>query len=728
MSSQAVLQVVILRDGLPVATEIFAPGAYVLGSGARADLRLDDARVGGAHATLYFQNGRVAIRDSGMPAGVLVNGKRVTAAELKSSDEVVCGPFTLRTRVLSQRPEDARIDTPPEVAALLADEVDEELSFEPFAPAPSEMTVRMAIPPELLRESGKAQAKPVSRPAAPAPRAPARAAPAAAPRPETTRNAFVPQLRAAVESRLPAADARLAPDEWTALSRASAAAGKAPAPRAPRPRPPVGSAPDLDGLFEPDPESRSQRVSLQLEASPDEEATPWPAPARPTHAPSVGPGRRGKPHLYCELYWGGVRREVRRFAPHRKKPVLAAQDESAPFPLWGFKLPEEPFTLAETLKKGSYRLHVPAGASVERAGLGGRYVPVPQGELEGKGRESYLTLANGTSARLTQGELSLVAYVAPLPRRSWANPLAGAPWLVIAMLVLSAGGFGAFLRHLPPRLEQTEAQKASPVPAIALRLMKQEPQKKEKAKKKLEAIKAQAKKAKDKKAASEKKVAEVVKAPPRESKPAPSRALQALAKLSAGPASHDVLSAADKLGTGGSRSAKNTNSKLAGLLGNAPVAGAGLGTLGLGRGGGGTHGGELLRGKGGNGIGALGLGAVGRGKVGGTVSRASARSISSQGNIDREGVARVVNGHLNEVHACYERALLREPGLAGKVVLEWVVGTNGKVAAVKTKSSTLRNNSVEACILGKLKTWTFPPARGGKVIITYPFLFNSVGF
>jgi hypothetical protein len=52
----------------------------------------------------------------------------------------------------------------------------------------------------------------------------------------------------------------------------------------------------------------------------------------------------------------------------------------------------------------------------------------------------------------------------------------------------------------------------------------------------------------------------------------------------------------------------------------------------------------------------------------------------------------------------------------------------GKVTSVRTKSSTLRSSAVEGCIMNALKKWQFPKPRGGSVIITYPFLFNSVGF
>jgi len=119
LSSQpAVLQVVILRDGLLVGTEVFVPGSYTLGSAADADLRLDDAAVDAAHAVLYFQNGKAAVQDSGSTGGLYVNGHQVTACEIRAVDEVVVGPFVLKARVLGNKPA-AKATPPPELSALL---------------------------------------------------------------------------------------------------------------------------------------------------------------------------------------------------------------------------------------------------------------------------------------------------------------------------------------------------------------------------------------------------------------------------------------------------------------------------------------------------------------------------------------------------------------------------------------------------------------------------------
>ncbi|MGA9523505.1 MAG: AgmX/PglI C-terminal domain-containing protein, partial [Myxococcaceae bacterium] len=442
--------------------------------------------------------------------------------------------------------------------------------------------------------------------------------------------------------------------------------------------------------------------------------------------PKLGPGGKGKPRLYLELYWGNIRKEARSFGPIApKKPVTAAASDKAQLPLYGFSLPEEEFILAES-EGDAFKLFLPPGATVETQGS-----RAPQAD----GNRRFLTLTKGSSAVLSEGEMSLVAYVAPPPEKFFVNPLKGMPWLALSTFVLLVSGFVSLLVFMPKPSEMPDFQ-ASNLPPVAVKLIAPEPKKKEEAKKKVEAIKEKAKKAVPKKEAPKVAKKEEPTPPPAKPEKAPppeTKALKALAKLSAaGPATNDVLAAIDKMGNGpGSKNAKN-NFKLSGLVGKDPIANAGLGTFGLGGGGKGgraTKGLEMLNGRGSGGIGALGASGFGRGgKVGGTVARASARRIAVQGTIDREAVAKTVNSHLQEVRACYERALLKEPGLAGKVVLEWNISTGGTVVSARTKSSTLRNGEVEGCILRSLKTWKFPPAKGGVVIVSYPFLFNSVGY
>ncbi|WP_224370243.1 AgmX/PglI C-terminal domain-containing protein [Hyalangium versicolor] len=786
MSAQpSVLQVVILRDGLLVGTEVFVPGTYAVGSDPSSDLRLDDPSIDPRHALLYFQNGRSAIQDAGSNGGVYVNGHRVTACEIRSVDEVLCGPFVLKTRVLSQKPAE-KPPPSPEMAALLGGASAPIAQHPPAAVHPLRPGQQATMPARASLSSLPAVQEPAPG-EVPIATVATGYAPQSAPRGPAPQAAVVPIAQPVPQRGPPVAASRGGPAVAHAQPPMPAVVPVQPAPAVPvpantvpsarrratqdvipaaEPSPGIHLADDLFNDLLPTPEpSPEDEAPLELDLpkqpqAPAARAAPAPRvaqapvarpapqlahsaagevpdPPRPTNAPKLGPGK-GAAQLYLELYWGGIRRDARRYSGG-KEPFKASTDEKTGMPLWGFSVPEEGFTLAESLN-GAYRLYVPPGSTVEKANSGARYQAVQANALEADGTRRFITLRDGTAARVSQGHMSLVAYAAPKPDKVWVNPLSGLPWLALVCLFLFGGAFGAFVVLKPQMPESPDFQQKN-LPPVALRLLAPEPKKKEEAKKKLEAIKEKAPKPEKKveKVAEKPTPKPVEKTPPPKEKevappPPESKALKALAKLSAaGPATNDVLAAVDKLGSGpGSKNVKTSNYKLSGLIGKAPIANAGLGTFGLGgggKGGGATLGAELLRGKGGGGIGALGAGGVGKGQVGGTVTRATSRSVATtQGTIDREAVAKVINSHLQEVYACYERALLKDTGLAGKVVLEWTIGGSGSVVAAKTKSSTLRNGTVEACILSNLKKWNFPAPKGGVVIISYPFIFNSVGY
>jgi hypothetical protein len=130
--------------------------------------------------------------------------------------------------------------------------------------------------------------------------------------------------------------------------------------------------------------------------------------------------------------------------------------------------------------------------------------------------------------------------------------------------------------------------------------------------------------------------------------------------------------------------------------------------------------------------GVMALGRTGIGKVGGTVERPTSSSVGLRGppsSIDKDALAKVINAHLNEVSACYERSLIKRGDTGGgKLTVEWTVTTSGDVAAAKVKSSTLKDGGVAACVLSALKGWRFPAAKGGSVVVSYPFIFHTTGF
>lgn len=154
----------------------------------------------------------------------------------------------------------------------------------------------------------------------------------------------------------------------------------------------------------------------------------------------------------------------------------------------------------------------------------------------------------------------------------------------------------------------------------------------------------------------------------------------------------------------------------------------GLGGKGYGMGGGGS-----AYGVGGLGVKGIGYGASGYGTGGGRfaakvqsdpVAVAGSDAVVL-GSIDRSYIDQVVKRHLNQIRYCYEKELQKDPTLAGKVVIKFVIAADGTVAAASVKESTLGNEVVEQCVAGRFLRMQFPVPAGGSstVVVSYPFQF-----
>lgn len=96
------------------------------------------------------------------------------------------------------------------------------------------------------------------------------------------------------------------------------------------------------------------------------------------------------------------------------------------------------------------------------------------------------------------------------------------------------------------------------------------------------------------------------------------------------------------------------------------------------------------------------------------------------GGLTAEQIARVVKQNLGAIRYCYERQLVANPNLYGKIKVEFVIGPTGRVMTQKVKNTTMNNSLVEGCILRKLRAWKFPQPTGGtEVAVSYPFYFKA---
>ena len=128
------------------------------------------------------------------------------------------------------------------------------------------------------------------------------------------------------------------------------------------------------------------------------------------------------------------------------------------------------------------------------------------------------------------------------------------------------------------------------------------------------------------------------------------------------------------------------------------------------------------------GVAALQKGSVGQKQVKGMVQASLNKAVRIRGGMSREAVKRVIQQHLDEITYCYETALIANPSIKGKITMEWKIRMSGAVGEVRIKSSTVKSPEIYSCIKSAIKTWRFPKPVGNEVVVSYPFIFDIVGF
>ncbi len=97
------------------------------------------------------------------------------------------------------------------------------------------------------------------------------------------------------------------------------------------------------------------------------------------------------------------------------------------------------------------------------------------------------------------------------------------------------------------------------------------------------------------------------------------------------------------------------------------------------------------------------------------------------GALDPAAVAEVVRTRKRMVQDCYEQELKRNPGLSGKIEIEFTIGVNGQVEEAFVSKNQMGSDAVGACIVGRIRKWRFPKPDGGSVTVNFPFIFTSSG-
>ena len=83
-----------------------------------------------------------------------------------------------------------------------------------------------------------------------------------------------------------------------------------------------------------------------------------------------------------------------------------------------------------------------------------------------------------------------------------------------------------------------------------------------------------------------------------------------------------------------------------------------------------------------------------------------------------------MNRNKGSFRFCYQRELQSNPDLAGRVVLRFTIGTDGRPKGASIASSALGNKAAHACLLKTVQRMTFKPPKGGVCPVRWPFTFK----
>jgi TonB family protein len=59
--------------------------------------------------------------------------------------------------------------------------------------------------------------------------------------------------------------------------------------------------------------------------------------------------------------------------------------------------------------------------------------------------------------------------------------------------------------------------------------------------------------------------------------------------------------------------------------------------------------------------------------------------------------------------------------------VSFTIDPTGAVSEADIAQSTLNDNSVEQCVLSRIRRWAFPQPKGGVCVINYPWVLQPAG-
>ncbi len=100
-------------------------------------------------------------------------------------------------------------------------------------------------------------------------------------------------------------------------------------------------------------------------------------------------------------------------------------------------------------------------------------------------------------------------------------------------------------------------------------------------------------------------------------------------------------------------------------------------------------------------------------------------SSEAAGFCKREDIAKAVRRRAGAIRSCYEKQLMIDPQLKGKIMMQWKIGLDGGVKSANATGGSLKNRKVVQCVERIIRRMRFVKPDGGVCVVRWPFVFNA---
>jgi hypothetical protein len=94
------------------------------------------------------------------------------------------------------------------------------------------------------------------------------------------------------------------------------------------------------------------------------------------------------------------------------------------------------------------------------------------------------------------------------------------------------------------------------------------------------------------------------------------------------------------------------------------------------------------------------------------------------GRLPPQIIQRIVRQNFGRLRHCYEKGLVANPNLEGRVSVRFVIDRNGSVTNAANGGSSLPSSEVTNCVVSAFYGLSFPKPEGGIVTVSYPIAFS----